>query len=104
MFDVVLLEKPIDEGLTRAEIIDMLDVMVGDDYTVIEIENPEWSSVAVGFITMTAYQEICDSDRFYNFIGNILCDMANENDLGVYEFQNTPEANPLKVYLSRNID
>ncbi len=104
MYDIMLLEKPLDDGLTRAEIIDMLDAMSFDEVSILEIDNPQGSSVAVGFITMPAFESISyDSSRLAEFIGNILGDISNENDLGVYDFQNSPNSCKLRVYLSRNI-
>ena len=105
MYDICLLEKPLDEGLTRAEIIDMLDVMSFDEVSMLEINNPQGSSVALGFITMPAFESMdYDSSHLAGFVGNILGNMENENDLGIYEFHNTSGAEPLRIYLSRNID
>lgn len=95
-FDIVLLEKPEGEGLTRSECMDLFDILKGVKGCPIEIGQANGTSFAMGFVAMTAV------DRFYSeytlgqqYIREILNDMRLEHEDGCYTW------NGLDIYLSR---
>lgn len=98
MYDIVLIEKPGELGLTKAEVMDIYDSLNGDGAYPIEIYNCSGESSAMGFIS-TAAAETVDYDYEASglnaFVGEILGDMALESPLGVYEFKG------LKIFLTR---
>lgn len=49
MYDIVLIEKPGELGLTKAEVMDMYDSLNGDEAYPIEIYNCGGGSSAMGF-------------------------------------------------------
>ena len=82
MFDIVLCEKPADEGLTKDEIINMIDVLNDDKFLLLEIEAKHVESVAMGVITIEAankYNYDYSKNGLVDFIANILDDMDNES-------------------------
>ena len=88
-YDVVLMEKPGVDGLTKEEIIDLFGFLNGKYVYPVEIEATKVESVAMGFITTRAANEL---NYIYNdlnsFVANILNDMNNETQDGVYELPN----------------
>lgn len=100
-FDIVLLERPIDEGLTRAETMTMFDFLKEDDVFPLEIMANAVESSAIGFITnKTAEQLDYDYAKsgLNKFIADIMDDMTNETATHTYEF------NGLNIFLTRNFN
>lgn len=101
-YDIVLKEKPLDEGLTKSEICDLLD-MIGDN-EVIPVEYQGEYSSAMGFISINKAAEIDyeygDISYPSHFIQDILNDMKNENDTCEYEC-GTKNSIMLHIWLSR---
>lgn len=95
-FDIVLLEKPDLDGLTRTNCMDMFDMLKETEAYPIEIGNPNGESSAMGFIGAKADETLeYEHDELYKFIQNIIGDMNNENEDCCYQFKN------LDIYLSR---
>ena len=97
-YNVVLIEKALDEGMTRSEIFDLLDLVSGEEYNPIEIEGN--NSVAMGFIDHEM-DELIDFDhtQIKNFVREILNDMELENDDCSYEIDRV--WGKITVWLSR---
>ena len=98
-FAAALIEKPIDEGLTRSEITDLYDMLAGTEAIPIEICNPNGNSAAMGFITV---QDADNLDYRYDqdseigqFIASILNDMNKESEDCCYKF------GTMDIWLSR---
>lgn len=85
MYDMVLIEKPIEEGLCRSDILKMLDNLKTDDLYPIEIDNKRGESVAMGFIT-SGYADTFNYDyaMLNEYIGDILADMELETQSHEY--------------------
>lgn len=99
-FDVVLLEKPMEDGLTKDEILKMYDILSGTEGYPIE----HWgsgASVAMGFITPNASEELHGEYEHNSalgaFIASILDDMNKETEDGVYEFKG------LRIWMRRDM-
>lgn len=94
--DIALIEKPLDTGIWKSEVMDLIESMRSDNVLPLEVENPAGNSLAIGFITYQAADEL---NFFYTGIkqeiGMILADMQKENDLGIYKIRG------FDVYLSR---
>jgi hypothetical protein len=90
-FVLVLHEKPVDEGLTRAEAWDMIDMLSeSNEFLPIEIEAKAHESVAMGFIARNFADELdfdYEKSGLNDFVANILDDMNNENENCIYEFR-----------------
>ena len=96
MYDIVLIEKPGELGLTKTEVMDMYDSLNGDEAYPIEIYNCSGESSAMGFISTAAAETIdYEASGLNAFVGEILGDMALESPLGVYKFKG------LKIFLTR---
>ena len=93
-YDVALLEKPAEDGLTRTEIEMLLDKLETKSKPLsvypIEIENSAGESSAMGFITTEGAEKICfmydDSSELGCKIRSILADMDNERPDKTYQF------------------
>lgn len=99
-FDIVLIEKEISDGLSRAEIIAICDLIKGNSMYPIEIDSSAETSSAMGFITSDAADSLdydYASSGLNDFVGNILGDMDNETANGTYSFKN------LSLKITRNI-
>lgn len=104
-FDIVCLEKEGDSGISLCEIKSMFEMLnLNKDYKNAEEALPldlgatEVESSAIGFITREAADKLdFEYDGLRAFLSNIMNDMANENDRGMYQF------NGLAVFLSRNL-
>lgn len=101
-FGIVLKEKQIMSGLTRSEVLDLFDMLTNTEAFPIELEAMEHECSAMGFID-PEYADILDYDYersgLHKFIANILDDIDNENDDGVYEYEYNGYKVP--IYLSR---
>lgn len=100
-FEIALMEKPGDEGLTRSEIIDLFDMLSKTEAFPIEIGDINGNSSAMGFITPQAAEELdyeYDQDsELGQFISSILDDMNKESENGTYEFKD------LRIWLNREV-
>ena len=93
-YDIALLEKPGEDGLTRTEIemlLYKLDTKPGSlSVYPIEIENSAGESSAMGFITAESAEKICfmydDSSELGSKIRSILADINNERPDKTYQF------------------
>ena len=82
---VVLKELPLDAGLTKTDIADMADMLETDEFLFLEIENPNATSYAVGFITfVTADRLHFDYTAVQTAVQPILADTALESPNGFY--------------------
>lgn len=98
-FDLVLLEREGESGLTKDDVLMLLEKLNSDEFFPIEIYAKQHESSAMGFIT-TKFADTLDFDYdasgLNTFIANILDDMQNETKNGVYDtFKNS------KIYLTR---
>lgn len=105
IFDCVLIEKPIEDGLTQDEIIKMLEFFKEDEELFpIEIESD--NSSAMGFMTYTKAERIgyryYKGDRFYKRIEDILSDIKLESENNIYDIP-TEDDTTVHTYLTRNI-
>lgn len=97
MFDIALYEKEVDCGLTRYETIKLFDMLKWPEAIPLEVEAKYHESVAMGFISTAAANDLdYNMSSLQEFVANILDDMNNETEDGIYEFSG------LKMYLSRN--
>lgn len=98
-YDVVLIEKPNCEGLTKTEVIGMYDMLFGTEAFPIEIGDTNGNSSAMGFITPRAAEvlryDYDQKSKFGQFISSILDDMDKESENGFYLFKE------LRVHMSR---
>lgn len=88
-FDIVLVQKPLDTGMTKEDVIDLFDALNTDEAFNIEIQDE--NSVAMGFITTKAAEKLnydYEASGLNAFIKNILSDMNNESDDCTYQFNN----------------
>lgn len=93
MYDVVLTERPHDNGLTKSEIIDLIDMTIGG---VIPLDIVGDYSSAMGFITEDAADVLnYDFDKMNEYVKNIINDMENESEDCTYKFD------ILTIWLSR---
>lgn len=98
LFDVALIEKPEEEGMTFSEVMDLLDSMKEPEVFPIEIENPSGGSVAMGFISVYASDSLSHNyAALKSYLQKILSDMSQESELGIYQFRD------LDVFMSRNM-
>lgn len=100
LFDVVLIEKPGTEGLTKSNVVDLFDMLKETEAYPIEIGDVNGNSSAMGFITPQAAEKLqyeYDQDsELGQFISSILNDMNKEADNGVYKFKD------LNIWLNRD--
>ena len=101
-FEIALLERPGEQGLTRDEITRLAACIDCDEMYPIEIEAREHESSAMGFIARTAAERLdFDYDELSAKIARILDDMTLESSDGVYVI---PTENLMvRVLLTRNI-
>ena len=93
MYDVVLTERPHDCGLSKSEIMDLIDMTIGD---VIPLDIVGDYSSAMGFITLDAADALnYDFDKMNEYVKNIINDMENESEDCTYKFD------ILTIWLSR---
>ena len=100
-FEVVLLEKPGCEGLTKSEVMDLHDMLSRPEAFPVEIGDVNGNSSAIGFITPQAAKELQyeygqDSD-LGQFVASILDDMDKESEDGTYVFKD------LRIWLNREV-
>ena len=97
-FNIVLKEKPHDEGLTKAEVMDLYDMLSGVEAIPIEIQG-EYST-AMGFINLTDAEFMnYDYSNLESYIQEILNDMEKENE--DCEYQIDTNCGYSTIYMSR---
>lgn len=105
-YDVILLERPGEEGLTPGDIIRFLKYLSPEkEYYPIEIPAITAESYAMGFISEEAaelldYEYGADSSLGV-FVGSILDDMEKETPDHAYEFPWKSGEDPIRIYLDR---
>lgn len=85
-YKVVLWMVESEEGLSKEQIIKMLNLLEDDNsgYMAIEIEGDS-NSIAIGFICSSYYEELTYSNtRIKNIIKPVLDDWNNENNNNEY--------------------
>lgn len=99
-YNIVLLEKPLDEGLSKEECSIMFDMLSGSTALPIDIQGE--FSCAMGFVNRLD-AEFMDYDfaELTEFVQNILNDMNNESKTGEYDVPNNHGTS--HMYLSRNL-
>ena len=99
-FSAAYLIKPNDEGLKRAEVMDLLDTFLDEEVIPHEIQGE--SSSALGFIKLSDADhlnyEYFEETEYYNKIKEILNDKSLENDSDIYAFY--IDGNAYTVYIS----
>lgn len=100
-FEIALIEKPGCEGLTRAEIMDLHDMLSRPEAFPVEIGDINGNSAAMGFITPKAAEELQyeygQDSELGQFISSILDDMNKESEDGTYVFKD------LRIWLNREV-
>lgn len=84
MYDVVLMERPLDDGLTKIEITELLEKING---SVIPLDIVGDYSAAMGFITFDAADLLnYDFDKISEYVKSIINDMKKESEDCTYKF------------------
>lgn len=87
-YSIALKEKPLDEGLSRAEVTGLFDHLNGVHAIPIEVQGE--FSTAMGFINVTDAELIDfsygEGTDIYEFIKGILDDTGKETPTGEYVF------------------
>lgn len=100
-FEIALIEKPEYEGLTKAEVIDLHDMLSMPEAFPVEIGDINGNSYAMGFITPHAAEELQyeygQDSELGQFISLILDDMNKESEDGTYIFNN------LRIWMNRDV-
>ena len=97
-YNIVLKEKPLDEGLNKSEVMDLYDLLSGTDAIPIEIQGE--CATAMGFINLTDAEFMnYDYTELENVVKSVLNDMNNENPDCEYEVEH--EHGISTIYLSR---
>ena len=98
-YEIALIEKPGNEGLTRNEMLDLFDMLSRPEAYPIEIGDINGNSTAIGFITPQAaeelQQEYGQDSELGRFISSILNDIDKESEDGTYTFKD------LRIWLTR---
>jgi len=98
MFGVALRETEGTDGLNRNDVVDLFDMLDDDEAYPIEISAKEHESSAMGFIGVTATNELdfdYEKSGLNDFVAGILDDMGKESEDCCYEFKD------IKIWLSR---
>lgn len=98
LFGIVLHETPLDQGMTRTEAMDMIDMLSEEEFLPIEVEGKDGGSVAIGFITMQAANALnydFKGSGLNDFIGGILAGMELESEDCTYDFKG------IRIWLDR---
>lgn len=107
-YDVVLLEKPIDEGLTRDEVMKMIGMADDEQFFPLEISNPNGTSAAMGIMGAKTADRLANvaHSGFVHFVESILDDMEKESETGEYVYSvgnYKGETVTASVWLGRNL-
>ena len=104
-FDVSLIEKPGNEGLTKSEMIDLMDMLSNPEAVPLDICDSNGNSAAMGFATVPAAEvlewEYDQNSGFGSFIEDILDDMDNESEDGIYIFKDKYLSKDLRIWMDR---
>ena len=94
---IVLREKPGAWGLTKKDVMELYDMLDGEEAFTLELEPEFVESSAMGFITPEAAEalEYEYKTGLREFVANILDDMENESEDGTYEYKG------IRIHLSR---
>ncbi len=99
-YDIVLIEKPCGDGVSKEENRELLALLGENESYPIEINNKSNDSSAMGFIGCCAANTIdydYEASGLNDFIEDILSDMNKESPDNTYTFKN------LVIYLTRDI-
>ena len=100
LYDVVLIEKPGEDGLTKTNVMDLYDMLNGEEAYPLEIGDRNGSSTAMGFISAPAAEslqyEYDQNSGLASYISLILDDIGKESEDCSYEYQG------LSIWLSRD--
>lgn len=99
-YDIALYERPENEGLSKVDIQNLINIIkpCEQGYLPIEIDHPNGTSSAIGFVTMDIVEQLDDYPETKNvktFVADILNDIAKENESHTYDF------NSITIFLSR---
>lgn len=95
-FDVALIEKPLEEGLDRREVNELIGMLDESCFETINLDADYHESAAMGFATESAMDELGHClDGLQTFLARIMDDMAEESEDHIYEYEG------LKIYLGR---
>ena len=103
-YDIVLLEKPGEAGLSREEVISMMNLIskgrLDTEVYPIEIEASEVESCAMGFITQQAAEAMTfDYTEISKFISLLMNDMVNEGKYMSKDMSYMDGEDSYKVYM-----
>lgn len=88
-FDIVLKEVPVNEGLTREDMMFIMEHLNEEEFFLLELEAKKVESSAMGLIGAKA-AEVLDYDYegsgLHDYIALILDDVENETPHGEYSF------------------
>lgn len=97
-YNIVLKEKPLDEGLNKSEMMSLYDLLSGVNAIPIEIQGEH--SAAMGLINLTDAEFMnYDYSELEKVVKEVLNDMNQEKDSCVYDVKNNCGYSTL--YLSR---
>jgi len=100
-FEIALIEKPIGEGLTKLEVMDLYDMLSTSEAFPVDIGDVNGNSSAMGFITPQAAEDLRyeygQDSELGQFISSILDDMDKESEDSTYVFKD------LRIWMSRAI-
>lgn len=86
-YNIVLIEKPLDAGITMDEIVQMYKLLSGIEAIPIEIQGEH--SAAMGFINLTDAEYMdYDYTSLFELIEGVLDDIENESQSHTYEVPN----------------
>ena len=96
---IALYELPGMNGLTKTNVMDLMDTVATNEVYPMEIGGMTLESAAMGFITSEAADkldyEYGQDSAVGKFIASILDDINKETEDGIYEFQG------ITIFLSR---
>ncbi len=97
-FDIALLQKPCEDGLTKTESMDLYDMLSDSEALPIDLCSTNGNSSALGFITLQAAEKLnyklSEYSELGRYIVSVLDDIYKESAKGCYVF------NDLKIWLN----
>lgn len=98
MYDIVLLEKSVDEGINKKEVTKVMKLVNGYDVLPFEVQNPNGSSVATGFVSYHCAEKYdFNLDAITRNLESVLENMNLESPTSVYRIDDT------NIYMGRSI-
>ena len=84
-FGAAFIQKPLDEGLTKSETMDLFDMLKGVQVIPLEVQSE--NATAMGFVNLTD-AELMDYDLkpLEAFVREIISDVDKETNDGHYKF------------------